>query len=219
MDRRSSALMSASLRLEVLLARIAPGFATASSFANSARLASRFSKIASMMTSAWRAPSPVTSGIRRSVASRMRALSRRRRLNSSCARFIAGARRSAFWSCSVTVRPRIAHRGDVAAHDAGADHVHVLRLEIAVSLPSAFMRSCRKKMRIRFRAVSPSTSVAIDAGVAARRRERVAVVLLPQLEDRVGRRVVLAAGAPRDLFARHARRRSAQRRRSASAIA
>src|SRR5258708_4889323 len=46
------ARMSASLRLEVFEARIAPGFAAASSLANSSRLACKFSKIASMTTSA-----------------------------------------------------------------------------------------------------------------------------------------------------------------------
>ena len=50
--------MSASGRLEVLVARIASGFAVASSLANSARFASRFSKIASMITSACATPSP-----------------------------------------------------------------------------------------------------------------------------------------------------------------
>src|SRR2546422_4499848 len=61
----SAVAMSASLRLEVLVARIAPGFAAASSCAKRERFASRFSKIASMITSARAAPAPPTSGISR----------------------------------------------------------------------------------------------------------------------------------------------------------
>jgi len=114
MDSRDGFLnfapMSASLRLDVFEARSASGFAAASSFANRSRLACRFSKIASMTTSARRAPSPGTSGVNKSSASRILDFSRSRRLKSSAARFIAGARRSGDWSCSVTVRPRIAHQ-------------------------------------------------------------------------------------------------------------
>ena len=117
---------------DVLVARIAPGFAFASSAANSARLASRFSKIASMMTSARAMPSPATSGISRSVASRTRRGSlqpAREQLRR------AGHRRREPLGVLVLQRDgqaaQRAPRRDVAAHRAGADHVHVRRLEVA----------------------------------------------------------------------------------------
>ena len=146
---------------DVLVARIASGRARASTSAKSARLASTFSKIASMITSARAMPSPATSGIRRSSASRARRGSRRRSANSFAARFIAGARR-----CGVLVLQRHgeaaqrAPRGDVAAHRAGADDVHVRRPAAPRRLPSAFRRSCSWNTRIRLAAV----------GVAQQRR-------------------------------------------------
>ena len=80
--------------LDVLVASSADGLAFASSATNSSRLASRFSKMASMMTSARAAPSPTTSGIRRSNASRTRRGSLRRSAKSLQARCIAGLSRS-----------------------------------------------------------------------------------------------------------------------------
>jgi len=54
----SAVPMSGELEAGVFVARTASGFAMDSIFENRARFASRFSKIASMITSAWRAPSP-----------------------------------------------------------------------------------------------------------------------------------------------------------------
>ena len=101
--------------------------------ANSARLASRFSKIASMMTSARATPSPATSGIRRSVASRTR-----RGVLQALGEELRRARHRRREPPGVLVLQR--HResaqrapgGDVAAHGAGADDVDVRRLELAV---------------------------------------------------------------------------------------
>ena len=119
--------------LDVLVARIAPGLAFASSAAKSARLASRFSKIASMTTSARATPSPATSGISRSVASRTR-----RGVLQALGEELRRARHRRRQALGVLVLQR--HReaaqrapgGDVAAHRAGADDVHVRRLEVAV---------------------------------------------------------------------------------------
>ena len=99
-----------------------------SSGAYSARLASRFSKIASITTSASGTPSPATSarqarrgGRRVLPASRsalveqlVRALERR-----------LDVLQRAILQRDVEAAQR-APGGDVAAHDAGADHVHVL---------------------------------------------------------------------------------------------
>ena len=162
--------MSSSGMLDVLVARIAPGFAFASSAANSARLASRFSKIASMMTSARATPSPATSGIRRSVgvadAARILAAARAK---SFAARAIAGASRSAFWSCSVTVRPRSAHHAAMSPPIVPAPTTCTCAALKSPSLPSDFKRSCSPNTRIRLAAV----------GVFEQRRDR----------RRVGRRV------------------------------
>ena len=57
-------------------------------------------------------------------------------------------------------------------------------------------------MRIRFAVVGCANSDSIEHAGSLGGGERVAVVLLPQLEDRVGRRIVLAARALRDLLAR-----------------
>ena len=54
---------------EVLVARIALAFMRGSSRANSSCLASAFSKMASMMTSAPGTPSPATSGVSRVMSS------------------------------------------------------------------------------------------------------------------------------------------------------
>jgi len=150
--------MSASLRLEVLLASTASGLAIASSLANSSRLAFRSSKIASMITSAFAAPAPATSGISRSIASRTRAGSRSRRLNSFAARSTAGARRSGEVSCSVTVMPRIAQIAAMSPPITPAPITCTCRALKSTPLARPFIFSCRKKMRIRLRVVGCSVS-------------------------------------------------------------
>ena len=123
--------MSASCRLEVLLARIAPGFATFSRWVNSACFACRFSTIASMMTSAWRGAFAADVGdqavervahaarVAQALVEQLgRALHRRRQ---ALGRDVLQRHRQA---------AHRAHRRDVAAHHAGADDVHVARLEV-----------------------------------------------------------------------------------------
>ena len=68
-------------------------------------------------------------------------------------------------------------------------------------LARPFILSCRKKMRIRLRVVGCSNSALIEQVGIVRSEERIAVVLLPGVEDRVGRRVVLAPRLFRDLLA------------------
>ena len=165
----SAVEISASLRLEVLVARIASGLAIDSSLANSERFASRFSKMASISTSAWRAPLPLTSGISRSSASRSRRGSRSRRLKSSAARFTAGARRSGAVSCSVTRRPRIAQIAAMSPPITPAPTTCTWRGANGTPLATDFRRSCRKKMRIRFAVVgwANSDSIEHDGSLAA----------------------------------------------------
>ena len=127
---------------DVLVARIASGRAFFSTAANTARLASTFSKIASMTTSARATPSPAISGIRRSVASRTRRGSLRRSPKSLDARANAGARRAASWSCSVTVSPRSAHHAAMSPPIVPAPTTCTWRVLASLSLPSALSRSC-----------------------------------------------------------------------------
>ena len=127
----SAVAMSASFRLEVLVARIASGLAIASSLANSARFASRFSKIASMITSAWRAPCAAHVGDQP-----VERVAHAARVAQAALEQLRGAlhrRREALGRGVLQRHAQAAHRadrGDVAAHHAGADHVHVARLEL-----------------------------------------------------------------------------------------
>ncbi len=70
------------------------------------------------------------------------------------------------------------------------------------SLPSPLSRSCSLNTRMRFAAVGLRTSVVTDAGSDGGASKRVAVVLHPQVEQRVRRRIVLAARALRHLLRR-----------------
>src|SRR6185369_12639560 len=63
------------------------------------------------------------------------------------------------------------------------------------TLPSVFSRSCRWKTRIRFAAVGLASNPSMAAASPA-------CGALPQLDDRVRRRIVLAPRAARDLLAR-----------------
>ena len=160
----SAVAISSSGMLDVFVARIADGFAFRSSAANSVRLASAFSKIASMITSARATPSPATSGIRRSTASRTRRGSRSRSAKSLAARCIAGASRCAFWSCSVTLRPRNAHHAAMSPPIVPAPTTCTCAALNSPSLPRPFSRSCRWNTRIRFAVVGVLSSAGIDAG-------------------------------------------------------
>ena len=187
--------------LDVLVARIASGFAFFSSAANSARLASTFSKIASMITSARATPSPATSGISRSRASRARRGSFRRSANSLPARFIAGARRSAFWSCSVTVSPRSAHHAAMSPPIVPAPTtctcVALNVVFLAEPLQALLQLEHADQVRGGRRCAA---SDGIDAGSPAAAASALPSYLREQLEDRVRRRIVLAARALRDLL-------------------
>ena len=148
----------------MLVARIAPGFARFSTAANSDRFASTFSKIASMTTSAFATPSPATSGIRRSAASRARRGSLSRSPKSFAARAIAGASRSALWSCSVTVSPRSAHHAAMSPPIVPAPTTWTRENDASPSLPSDFRRSCSWNTRIRLRVGGERTSETMLAG-------------------------------------------------------
>ena len=162
----SAVAISSSGMLDVLVASSAVGFACFSTAANSERLASTFSKIASTITSARATPSPATSGISRSKASRRRRGSLSRCEKSLPARCIAGARRSAFWSCSVTVRPRSAHHAAMSPPIVPAPTTCTCAALVPPSLPKPLRRSCRRNTRIRFSAVGVRSNEATDAGSA-----------------------------------------------------
>src|SRR5882762_3289997 len=97
-----------------------------------------------------------------------------------------------------------AHRapgGDISAHDARADHVNVLRLEVAV-LRQGFEAFLEKKD-----ADKVARGIALkkpDDGrrVLGSRRKRIAVVFPPQLEDRVRRGIVIRRGPRGELLSR-----------------
>src|SRR5260221_4316934 len=92
-----------------------------------------------------------------------------------------------------------AYRGDVAADDAGAHHVHVAWLEIAFSEALEALLQEEDAHQILARRMRDQ---ARDRGRIARRYgERVAAVLLPDVEDGVGHRVVLAPRLAGDLLA------------------
>ena len=101
------------------------GFSRGSSRANSSRLASAFSKIASMTTSALGDAVALDVGRQRAIVSSRFAGSRARFSKNSRARSSAGCD---VLEVAILQRDREAAQrapgGDVAAHDAGADHVH-----------------------------------------------------------------------------------------------
>ncbi len=112
--RASCSARGSSIRLEVFVASSALPFMRGSSRAYRLRFASRFSKIASMTTSARSTPSPATSALRRSLAAWFFAGSRNRLSNSSCERRNAGLICSRERSCSVTVKPRSAAQAAIS---------------------------------------------------------------------------------------------------------
>ena len=114
-------------------------------------------------------------------ASRMRRWSRRRRLNRSAARFIAGAMRSGDVSCSVTREAaHRADRSDVAAHHAGADHVHAARLEIRRPSPVPSCAPAGRACGSGCAVVGWSNSdLYRTRRIVGRGAERIAVVLAP----------------------------------------
>ena len=105
--------------------------------------------------------------------------------------------------------------GDVPAHRAGTDHVHMRRLSVAVlaeTLQAFLQAEHADQVRCRRRAEQRRDR----RGIGRRRRERIAVVLDPEIEHRVGRRIVLAPRALRDLLRLPAPRCSGARAAAAS---
>ena len=170
--------MSSSGMLDVLVARIAPGFAFASTAANSARLASRFSKIASM----------IDVGARHAVAGDVGdepvgRIADAARILQALGEELRRARHRRREPLGVLVLQRHrepaqrAPRRDVAAHRAGADDVHVRRLELAV-LAERLQPLLQPEHADQVAPPSASSAATvIDAGSAGGRRQRVAVVL------------------------------------------
>ncbi len=98
------------------------------------------------------------------TASRMRRGSLSRCAKSFAARPIAGARRSAFWSCSVTESPRSAHQAAMSPPIVPAPTTCTCAAWKSPSLPIDFNRSCSRNTRIRFAAVGVLSSDGTDSG-------------------------------------------------------
>ncbi len=181
--------------LEVLVARTAFGLSLGSSWAYSARLASTFSKMASITTSESPTPSPFTSIRRRANAAAaadrvLQALVEEslgavhRRLNQFRGAILQGDRHAA------KRRPG----GDVAAHDAGADDVHVAefggRFSAQALQPVLQQEYAHEIARCgsahEIADGSCLSLIALGAGRA---------VALPQIENGVGRRILIASHA------------------------
>ena len=215
----SSPASCSSTMLEVLVASTACGFICGSSRAYSSRLASRFSKIASITTSACATPRPSTSAVRRAMV---------------CSRF-AGSSAYRFWKnararCSAGVdvlhlailqRNRQAARRtparNVTAHDPGADDVHVpgrlagclaRRLETILQEEHAHqVAGGRRDHQLRHRA-----RFCIVGAFALR------AVALPEVDQFVRSRVVLGAHAFCNLRAHLSRQNRSNERRVQDAI-
>ena len=117
-----------------------------------------------------------------------------RRARPACARLIAGAMRSMVWSCNVTVRPRKAQAAMSPPHDAGANHMHALCLPVDVlaeALQALLQEEDANQIACGRERTMPSTS----SGAIS-----VAVVLLPDIDDRVGRRVMFGSRPFGDLL-------------------
>jgi hypothetical protein len=163
-------------RLDVFVARTASGRA-ALERANSSRLASRFSKIASMITSARARPSPGRPGSG-GRARRAGPLVAQAPPKSSAARDRGG---NALGRLILQRHRQAAQRadgGDVAAHHAGADHVHMPRREVH-ALAEALQALLQEEHADQVARGRVSGSAAIECRIVGR-RERVAVVLRPR---------------------------------------
>ena len=148
-------------------------------------------------------PSPATSGISRSVASRTRRGSRRRSAKSFAARPIAGASRSAFWSCSVTVRPRSAHHAAMSPPIVPAPTTCTCAaLKLAFLAERLQAAPASRTRGSGWRRSASSSSDGIDAGSDGGTASALPSYFDPDVEDRVRRRIVLAAArASRPAFA------------------
>ena len=127
--------------------------------AYSSRFASRFSKIASMTTSALRDAVALHVGLQ----ARQRLIALRLHRDSASRRTArALERRRDVFRFAILQRhgqaARRAPRRNVAAHDACADDVHVLGAGSPPALPADLSRSCRKNTRTRLREVGVHSS-------------------------------------------------------------
>ena len=197
--RASFAASGSSVMLEVLVASRAAGFMRGSRRAYSSCFASRFSKMASMTTSASGTPCAFDVGAQ--ALARIGAL--RRLANALLEQLVRALERGLdVFRAAVLQRDgeaaQRAPRGDVAAHHAGADDVHVL--DAAAPLPPmAFSRSCSRNTRTRLRAVSRGEEMRDGARFGLESLLAARAVIRPQIDDGVGRRVVLALRLARDL--------------------
>ncbi len=200
---RKFALMSESLRLEVLVARIASGFAAASSSGEQLALGLEIleDRFDHDVGAARAVPGDVgnqpVGGVADAGFFPQAALEELGRALHRGREALGGL---------VLQRDRqAAHHapcGDVSAHHARADHVHVLRFEIA------FLAERLHALLEEVDADQVARGVAFDETgdrrwVFGPRRERVTVVFLPEIDDRVGRGVVVGRGARGDLPSRH----------------
>ena len=132
-----------------------------------------------MITSARATPSPATSGISRSVASRTR-----RGSFSRSAKSFAGALHRGREPRGVLVLQRDgepaqrAPRRDVAAHRPGADDVHVRAVSAAVVLAERLQPLLQREHADQVAAVGRRSNRCIEAGSSGGARERIAVVAL-----------------------------------------
>ena len=164
---RRSAFSCSSMMLEVLVARIAPGFILGSSLAYSSRLASAFSKMASITTSARATPSPARSICRRAAAACAAFASGSLLPKKSRARSSAGRTYSSARSCSVTLMPRETHQAAISPPITPAPTTCTCLNSVVGLPPRDLRRSCSMKTRTRLRAVGVSISAAIERASAS----------------------------------------------------
>ena len=179
--------------LEVFVASSAPAGIFSCSDLYRACLASRFSNMASMMRSAFDAPAPSTSDCSRSVAAARSASLRIRFSNSFFARPMAGSMYCCSRSCSVTVWPRRAHHADnVSVRD-------FCRRLAALALELVLQEKDSHEIARRARAHELGDGARLGLVTRARRR----AVTGPQVDDRVGSRIMFLACFTRNLLDEH----------------
>ena len=188
--------------LDVLVASTASGFSCGSRRAYSSRLASRFSKIASITTSALATPSPATSACQ--PRQRLARASRRSGITllEELARALHGGR-DVLLVAILQRHGQAARRAparDVAAHDAGADDVHVLG-GLAAGLAGGLQSILQEEHAHQVARGRRAQQLRHRARFGFVRALALAAVTLPQLDHGVRGRVVLGTRAPRDLRA------------------
>ena len=189
---------SSSGMLDVFVARIAPAFMRGSSCRYSACLASRSSKIASMMKSAAAAPLPSTSAASRSRVACNASGLRTFFSNSFAARC---QRRLDVAQFAILQRDVIAFecapRGDIAAHDARADDVHVSLRVAGGFAPAGLLEALLQEIdpdEVAGRRCLHQLAERLGLGVVGRIVG--GAMALPQVDHRVRRRVMLRFARP-----------------------